>query len=57
MFRSHTYSYPAHGRKLLAGHAPVAAALNVIQDPLKLIGWVAVLALAMSAVALIMASG
>ena len=56
MVRPQMYVYPAHGRELLAGHSPLVAALSVVQDPLKLIEWVGLLALAMSVMTLIMTS-
>ena len=56
MVRSQTYVYQSPGRKPLAERSPVTAALHVIQDPIKLIEWVAWLALFMSVMSLIVTS-
>jgi len=50
------YVHPARGREFLAEHSPVAIALRAIEDPLKLIECVGLLALVMSVMTLIMTS-
>ena len=56
MVRSQMCVYPARGREFLVGHSPLAATLRAIQDPIKLIEWVGLLALFMSVMTLLMTS-
>jgi len=48
------YVYPARSREPLARHSPVAIALHALEDPIRLIEWVGLLALVMSVMTLIM---
>lgn len=44
-------------RSLVSVASPVAVALHAFEDPIKVIEWAGLLALAMSAIALLMAHG
>jgi hypothetical protein len=56
MVRSEIYAYQTRGRNLVAERSTVTAALHVIQDPIRLMEWVAWLALFMSVMSLIVTS-
>lgn len=68
MVRPNIYACPAHpevrrvgagrcfkcNRSLVSEASPVAVALHAFEDPIKVIEWAGLLALAMSAIALLM---